>query len=205
MKMLRSGYFCICLILVWFLISCRSTPKFTGSADLCGLVIDDKNQPVEEMIISCRNNGIEIACTQTNESGLFIVENLSSGTYEIYACKSGYEKLEKVLVKFSSRDNVYCFQVSSGDVLLDEVEQLFSKKKFDDGLLRLEKLGYEQNDSVNALVCFYKAYAYAVQGKKKESQKELKKISGMDKNQAFDLSAVKKIIGGNENESKSGV
>ena len=36
-----------CLFLASFLfLSCASKPKFSGQADLCGLVVDENNNPV---------------------------------------------------------------------------------------------------------------------------------------------------------------
>jgi len=157
-------------------ISCGSTPKFSGKGDFCALIVDEKNQPVNQVILDCYKNGIEIGKGISNENGMVLIENIYGGKYDIRLRKTGYEKLEKQQVTFSDRSSVFCFQLRSGDSILDEVELKYGDRKYEEGIEKLNKLYFEKQDYVNMLFSYYKAYGLLKLGRKKEAGVELKKI-----------------------------
>ena len=80
-------------LLIFFIcmfLSCTSKPRFTGNADLCGLVVDEQNKPVKGFVIRafCGMSGMKSAVT--NENGIFVIENVPSGKIMISGEKTNY-------------------------------------------------------------------------------------------------------------------
>lgn len=186
-------YFGLLLFVLNFLTSCGSTPKFSGKGDFCILVIDENNQPVNQVVLSCYKNGVEMGTGISNENGLILIENFSGGKYEIKGLKSGYGIGEKMPVNFSSRNDVFCFQIRSGDSVLDEVEKYYENGGYEEGLECLNNLYFEKKDYVYALICYYKAYGLMKLGRKKEAVGEIKKIEHV-KQFHVDLTKLKKVL-----------
>ena len=52
--MKKSGvllWLCLPAVLSVFFISCKTMPRFKGEGDLCGLVVDENNEPVKDFLI----------------------------------------------------------------------------------------------------------------------------------------------------------
>ena len=41
---------------IFVMLSCKSMPRFKGEGDLCGLVVDENNEPVRDFLIYCKND-----------------------------------------------------------------------------------------------------------------------------------------------------
>lgn len=182
----------LCLCFFGF-VSCKTVPTFNEKVELCGLVLDMQNKPVDQAVVICFQNNIEKQRTITNNRGLFVFNDIPGGKYEITIEKNGWMRVEKTPVLFSNKNDVYCFQLNSGDFVLDEVEKLFEKAEYKNGLNVLEQLCYEPKSPVHAIFCFYSAYGNLKLGEKKkglECIKELKKMKCVD----IDLSKITGLL-----------
>ena len=126
-KVLAGITVLICISL--FLCSCASKPKpkFKGSADLCGLVIDENNLPVKDFVVWCepvKLLGARPGPVLTNESGLFVFYGVPSGEYVLCGEKNNYLRVESVVYDFNDRTRIICLQTKSLRAAVVKAEQL---------------------------------------------------------------------------------
>ncbi len=149
--------------------SCASKPKYSGTGDLCGYVVDENNKPLEEYIISCKENGGTWKTTITNKNGLFIFEDIALGNCWFKGRKNAYVELDKNVQIFGNKSKVICFQVISIDKALDKVEEMILYEDFDGAKALLKKITCDKKSPAAEVRKFYKDY---VNAKKKISELE---------------------------------
>ena len=118
----------VCLLSCLFL-SCASKPRFEGKGDLCGLVIDENNRPVKDLVVYCQAADEKKLFTRpkpvlTNESGLFVFYGLPSGEYILSGEKNNYLKIKPLLYSFDDRSKIICLQTKSFKAALLNAEEL---------------------------------------------------------------------------------
>ena len=122
-----TGYVFI-LFLLCFFQSCASKKIVAEKIDLYGLVVDENNKPVKDFIIRCKKvsdkNEKEFS-TMTGMNGVFMLNDLRAGEYLVYGEKNGYAILAESEQKLFEPQKMICFQVSSIDNVLNNVEKQF--------------------------------------------------------------------------------
>ncbi len=162
---------CLCFI------SCSSVPKFKGKSELCGLVVDDKNKPVQEFVIECkRKDGNGRFTTITDNQGIFIINDVPAGEYVFSGKKNGYAKLDNESFLFNARNKMFCCKINSVDGALSAVEKQIKSENYDAGYKLLDELCFEKGSSVEAAVYVYKTVLDIKSRKKWVSSSELRRI-----------------------------
>lgn len=183
---LKEILFCITGILILILFgSCASKPKFKGYGDLCGLVVDECNRPVKDFLILCSGHGVSYTAL-TNEGGIFVIQNVPSGKYQISGVKKNYCKLVKTEYSFMDRTKIFCCQINSIDAALESVSKLIIRGENKLAENVLDNLDYENNSREAAAVLFYRFY---LADSKKEKTKIVTKIGKIAKQRKTDYSA----------------
>ena len=106
---------------------CASKPEFEGKGDFCGIIIDEKNNPVKDCIVYCNSpdrKKIPVKPVLTNESGLFVFYGITSGDYLISAEKNNYLKIKELPYCFNDRNKIFCIQMKSYKAALKDVEEM---------------------------------------------------------------------------------
>lgn len=152
-------FYCLFLGFLMFVFgACASKPAFSSDGDLCGYVVDENNEPVEEYIISCRGHRGLWKTTITNKNGLFVFENVSLGNCYFRGRKNAYVELEKNMQIFGDRAKVLCFQVTSIDKALDKVEEMILYEDFKGAELLLDQISCEKNSPAEEVRDLYRDY-----------------------------------------------
>ena len=157
-KKLKFGIaiFILAGIFVVDFTGCASKPKAKGPADLYGLVIDEKNQPVSDFVISCKKNPDGWKTTMTNQNGMFVFFDAGLGNYSFRGEKNGFARMESKDHIFSDRSKIFCFQVMSIDQTLDQIEKLAQNEDYDTGLKLLKQIKYDKKSPSAKVISFYK-------------------------------------------------
>lgn len=161
-------------------ISCKST-SFTQNVELCGLLIDEKNQPISEAKVILKKNGFTIDKVYSNERGIFLFNDVKNGTYSFLIEKHGYEKKEILDVAFIDCKKVFCFHVKSKKILFEEIDTLFEKKRYKSGLSLVDCVFSNSNSNLYYLCCLYKSFGYYKMGNFNEAFIELNKVKSFGK------------------------
>lgn len=157
-------------------LSCKTMPRFKGEGDLCGLVVDENNEPVKDFLIYCKNE-FEITNTaMTNETGMFVVHNVPSGVYKISGKKKDFVKLEATPFYYTDRDRIFCCQVSSIDAAFITVEQLMQRGEKKKAAELLENLYCEKKSPEQAVILVYKFFLSEKKREKKRYVSEIRKL-----------------------------
>jgi len=184
----------------FFFASCKSSGYFPGNAPLTVMIVDEQGQGVRDfqLVLSNFNNSQKGI---TNENGLCSFDGIPAGEYELSGQKVGYSLFKAQKFIFSNKCDVFCFRVMSGNYVFTQVQKLYQAESYEEGILLLDKLFCEKKSLLKAAVYFFKAYAYAATGNKKEVNNELKKLASTSKEFEEKYSvAVKKLR--MEDESK---
>ena len=178
--MKKKKFFPALFFLSWIfaLVSCASSPKFHGNGDFCGMVVDEKNQPVSEYLITCSKagGGLCMGSTLTNQSGIFVIQNLSAGKYSLEGHKNNYTELRNLKVDFCFRDKFLCCSVLSADGLFERVNSLIKTGDFDGAKKQLELLCFQRGSQVSQVALCYEAFLYALKKDRRGLQSCLKRI-----------------------------
>lgn len=137
-------------------MGCKTTPKFEGRGDLCGLVIDDFNNPVSGFVVTCRNNLNLSKNALTNESGFFVFTDLPSDVYFISGHKENYVELKEVEYAFFDRSKIFCCQILNADSAFDKVENLILLENYQECMELLESIHCEKPSNVLRVLTLYK-------------------------------------------------
>lgn len=179
-----SGFLCLIkitglVLILFFIISCRSLPKFNGQADLCGLLVDENNIPVKDFLIYCKND-LEMKTALTDESGMFVIHGVDSGVYKISGQKKNYARLEEREFLFTDRSKIFCCQVESIEGAFKSVEELIMRgeKKNAEGLLN--QLYYDKKSPQEAVVLVYQFFLSEKSRDKKKLTSALRKIGKVE-------------------------
>ncbi len=187
-------------LLLSCLISCATTPKVNGKGDLCGLIIDENNQPIGEMVVHLVRNGIVLCSGITSETGMFVFTNIAPGRYCISGEKEGFSKIEEEPVAFYDRRKLFVCKTDSGVCVLEKVGAIlvagalgrdaisktsedkdgrracFDKKYFKTVENLLDSIVYANNKELECAVRCYKCIVYKKSGNKEALEKELKTL-----------------------------
>ncbi len=171
-QMCRLLYATLFTILCCFFVACASKPRFQGNGDLCGLVIDENNQPVKDFIVYCKSaEKLQvIKPVMTNESGLFVFYDLSSGRYFLTGEKTNYLKLNKTIYEFNDRSKIFCIQTKTFKGTIKESVELLHLGQKNEAALLLDSLCVQKNSPEELIICSYKFFTI-------ESYEERKKLA----------------------------
>ena len=160
--------FCLFFLFVCLIPSCATKPKFSGNADLCGLIVDENNRPVKGFVIRavCGMSGIKSAVT--NENGIFVIENVPSGKITISGEKKNYSKISDVNYHFINRSDIFCYQVKSVKAVIKLVDELIMRSEIEAACNLLENVSCEKKSMEWGLVQSYKFFLTDSKHKKKE-------------------------------------
>ena len=179
-----SGHLCFVkitslLFILLLLFSCRTLPRFTGQADLCGLLVDENNIPVKDFLIYCKND-LEMKTALTDESGMFVIHGVDSGVYKISGQKKNYARLEEREFLFTDRSKIFCCQVESIEGAFKSVEELIMRgeKKNAEGLLN--QLYYDKKSPQEAVILVYRFFLTEKSRDKKKLTSALRKIGKVE-------------------------
>lgn len=168
-----------CLFLASFLfLSCASKPKFSGQADLCGLVVDENNNPVTGVVIYCTKDGLLNKSAITNDSGVFVIQNVSSGNLYLSGQKENYTRLEKTEYLFHKRTEIICFQITSFKGAIKKTEDLLLRNERQLAFDLLESIECEKFSEEEALINAYKFFISKEGQEQKRLLSEIKKTKG---------------------------
>ena len=183
----------LCLLLLFLflldamILSCATKPKFSGNADLCGLVVDENNRPVKGFVIRafCGISGIKSALT--NENGIFVIENVPSGKIVISGEKKNYLKLSDANYQFINRSDIFCCQVKSVKAVINLVDELLMRDENQLALDLLDNVSCEKKSMEWRVVQSYKFFLTESKHKKKEILSSFKQTVGLEEaeRQAF--------------------
>ncbi len=139
-----SGFF------IFFLFSCATKPHFEGQGDLCGIIIDENNKPVNDFIVYCRAADQKAfskdpAPVKTNESGLFVVYGISSGEYLLSGSKNNYLSLEPHLYSFEDPTKIICLQTRSYRSAIKRAAELIAMGQTEEAVSLIENINCEKD------------------------------------------------------------
>lgn len=172
-------------LFAFLIVSCATKPKFTGNADLCGLVVDENNRPVKGFIIhaSCGLSGMRSAVT--NENGIFVIENVPSGKIVISGEKKNYSKLSNVNYQFINRTDILCCQIKSIRSVIKLVDELLERDEIQSACNLLDNVACEKKSVEWALIQSYKFFLTDSNHKKKEILSLLKSEMSESRDELF--------------------
>lgn len=171
-------------ILIFFVctafLGCASKPRFKGKGDLCGLVIDENNAPVNDFVVYCHSGDANVQVIQpvkTNESGLFVFYGITSGEYFLSGNKNNYLRIEKTAYRFDDRSKIICLQTKSLRAAIMSVEELLCLGQISEARKVLKNICCEEKSKEKKLL---KAFEFYVSDKDRERKAillDLKKTS----------------------------
>ena len=168
------------VLLAVLFMSCRTVPKFKGRGDLCGLVVDENNEPVKDFLIYCKND-LEVTTTAlTNETGMFVIHDAASGVYKISGQKKDFVKLESTPFMYTDRDRIFCCQVDSVDGAFATVEELMLRGEKKNAEEVLDKLYCDKKTPQQAVILTYRFFLTDKKREKKKYLAEIRKIGRIE-------------------------
>lgn len=168
--------FVLPLFLGFCFVSCASNPRFRGNGDFCGMVVDEKNQPVNEYLINCWKDGVIFESALTNQSGIFVLQNIPSGKYSLSGQKENYSDIKNLKVDFCFRDKFLCCSVFTADGFFAHLQKLIKTEDFDMAVSELDLLRCKKGSYVSKLCLCYEAWLYVLKKEQKAALNLLKKI-----------------------------
>lgn len=144
------------LILDVFFVSCVSNEKLNDRCDLCGIVVDEKNMPIDEYVIYGKNGTYETSAI-TNSNGLFVLQNMPKGNCEIYGEKKGYCDLSEKYF-FYDMSKILCCQINSLPGAIDDVEKLIKQNEYKKANEIIDEVKFEHTTNEEIVVYSYKVY-----------------------------------------------
>lgn len=144
------------LILDVFFVSCVSNEKLNERCDLCGIVVDEKNMPIDEYVIYGKNGTYETSAI-TNSNGLFVLQNMPKGNCEIYGEKKGYCDLSEKYF-FYDMSKILCCQINSLPGAIDDVEKLIKQNEYKKANEIIDEVKFEHTTNEEIVVYSYKVY-----------------------------------------------
>jgi hypothetical protein len=166
-------FYIIYLILIFY--GCASEPRFSGKGVLCGLVVDEKNRPVKEAVITCWRGAVCLQSCLTNENGIFNFYDLPPGLYEISGEKNDFSSLHRIKYRFSERGNMFCCQMNSLDWVLECAAEKLRCGQLEEMYKLLDNLTLSKSSYGKTAVSFYKACGKYYEGDKRSAKRYLKK------------------------------
>lgn len=151
-------------------ISCASKKGFSGNGDLCGMIVDENNEPVQGFVITCSSTDETVV---TNNNGIFVITNLRTGKYYISGEKIGYARISNEPFNFISRDIIFCCKVNSLDGAIESVEKQLKCQNYEAALKLLDGLCIEPKTQDEVTVCYFEALTNLLAGNKDAAQKNI--------------------------------
>lgn len=100
----------ICFMLLF--VSCKSVAK--ENKNLTGMVVDEKNRPISNFTLSCKDEKGKIVGTAvTGENGFFVFYDVGYGNFIISGKKHYYTKIENEPFTFAKQSDFCACQVMS--------------------------------------------------------------------------------------------
>lgn len=141
--------------------SCKTVPKFSGANELCGVIVDENNMPVNEYVVKCGTDFVTAKVAITNERGIFVFNNMPAGKYYFWGEKEGWAKIVKQPFLFNSREKMFCCKVNSLNSALDNIETQIKCGNYQEALSLLDEICYRKKTPEEEVVTFYKKYVLA--------------------------------------------
>ena len=156
----------VCIPLLLMLISCASS-KFSGKAVCTGRVCGPHGEPVENYQVSF---GLGLS-TVTKANGMFLIPEMSAGTYTLHGKGVGLTSVEKE-VTFIDRRSIICVQVEPLSAVYQRVESLLRSGLYDEAedILKKEK-------SANSESKMYQFYQRIIDYLQSPSERKMRKIT----------------------------
>ena len=175
-QLFRFAVFCLTLAF----LSCKTIPRFKGQGDLCGLVVDENNEPVKDFLIYCKNEFEVTSTALTNETGMFVIHGVPSGIYKISGKKKDYAKLAWGEFYFTDRDRIFCCQVESIEGAFKTAEQFMLRGEIKNAESVIDSLCYDKKTPQQAVVLVYKFFLSEKNREKKRIINEIRKIGRIE-------------------------
>lgn len=160
--------------------TCASKPGFQGNGDLCGLVIDENNNPVKDFIVYCKSaekRSQVIKPVMTNESGLFVFYDIPSGSYLLTGEKTNYLRLNEIAYNFYDRSKIFCIQTKTLQGSVKAAVELLHLGEKKEAAMLLDSICLQKNSIEELIVSSYKFFTI-------DSYDERKKLALALKNKA---------------------
>ena len=158
------------ILSIFCFTGCVTTKRIFPVGDLCGVIVDENNNPVSGYLVICSNKGSFKESTITNNSGIFVFPGLETGVYYIQGEKNNYGKIKKREYNFNDSSSMFCCQVSTIDNILDSVDLLINAKEFGKGVELLNNVFVENDKHSNIIILAYKAYLFNRMGDRNKYQ-----------------------------------
>jgi len=152
----KGFYLHLCLMLCICYVSCSSVPVKIQTADLCGLVIDENNRPIEDFVISVIGLGGECKTGVTGRNGLFMIADIQTGILDIVGFKNGYAKYRDKKYEFYSREKILCIQVNSADAILDKADRYLSAGRVEEAESEISEICCKDCKVLERVISEYK-------------------------------------------------
>ncbi|NLC92759.1 MAG: carboxypeptidase regulatory-like domain-containing protein [Treponema sp.] len=174
------------LLLNIVFISCSSTKYFKEKVDLCGLVVDENNQPIPYFEMTCIDSKGTIEYAITNENGIFVFQNKKSGSYVLNGKKNGWTKLTDKKINFIDYRQMTCCKVWSIEKTLETVKQMIFQKDYEAAFFSIDKIYVDEMSLVEITVLFHKVFLLMKMNEKEKSKFFYEKLLFSVKNQEKD-------------------
>lgn len=171
------------LFTILLLSSCASKPKFNGTGDLCGLIIDENNKPVKDFIVTCRFKGITVPSTKTaatNESGIFVFYDMPSGSYCISGEKKNYLTLSDKEYRFSDRSKILCLQTKTFKGAVNYAEELIRLGDKEAADKILEAINCDKKSPEALIILSHQFFTSKSDRERKSAASKLKRASSKE-------------------------
>ena len=183
-KKIISFYTAEIIVIFAILFSgCASKPRFKGHGDLCGLVIDENNKPIKDFVVYCQPVDTVPQIVKpviTNESGLFVFYDVSSGKYLLSGEKNNYLRISKTSYNFDDRTKIFCMQTKSLKAALETVEEKLRLNQKDDAEELLKNICCESKSPEENLINAYLFFTTDKNWKRKNLISHLKHYKGAE-------------------------
>ena len=180
----------VCAVMIFS--SCRTMSHQNQNANISFLILDENDLPVKDyqlnITIRKKLGDDFIQTTFSNANGLGVFNNINCQEALISGQKSGYTKIPQEPLTVNSRGELLCYRVFSADYLLDQAEQLYQNKQYQNALALLESLDSQSDFVLQNIVCFYSACNYIKLNQKEKAGLELQKMRELE-NPAFETSS----------------
>lgn len=180
--MKKLSFFLVTIMESFLLLfsSCVSKPEFEGKGDLCGIIIDENNNPVKNCIVYCNSpdkKKIPVKPVLTNESGLFVFSGITSGDYFISTEKNNYLRIKALPYCFNDRNKIFCIQMKSCKAALKQVEEMLVLGQKKEASSLLDDICCEKNTKLHMYIKAYQLFTTDDKELKRSIISEIKKSS----------------------------
>lgn len=163
---------------------CAST-SIRGKSYLCGVIVGENNKPIPDFVVTCSGKGKIKNIATTNESGIFIMNNILPGKYNISGKKNGYGLIHET-INLKSKEKVLCFKVNSIESVINSVKKQMISGNYEIAKQMLNDIYFEKNTPEEITVLFYQTYLEKMLGNEKEAQHNLKKLKQLAGTEYFE-------------------